>query len=128
MKNFFISSWLITASFSAAAAGTSNQGVEVSADQSRGKVLAITERGPHAMDAAHLLAIQTILHPAYKPEFLALDSTELSEAEAKYHLTAADLPAFIFVNNAGIEIGRIAAGPLTTVGRYVANNSAIVDN
>jgi len=128
MKTIFMSGAIITAmtvSFSALAAADADQ--ELAAiDYSKGSVMAITERGPHAVDAAHLLAIQAILHPAYKPEFMALENAELSAAEEKYHLTKTDLPVFIFVDKQGAEVGRIVAGPLTTVGRYVANNSAII--
>ncbi len=127
MKTILLSALFLSTTLSAMADTLEDKPASTLHDASRGTILAITERGPHAVDAAHLLAIQTILHPEYKPEFMALENTELSQAVDKYHLTTADLPAFIFVNKQGAEIGRIAAGSLTTVGRYVANNSAIVD-
>jgi len=126
MKTIVISALLMTASLSAVADSTDTQIDNI--DQSKGTIVAITERGPHAVDAAHLLAIQHILHPAYKPTFMALENADLSEAESKYHLIKTDLPAFIFVDSKGIEIGRIAAGPLPAVARYVANNSAILND
>ncbi|HSH74024.1 MAG TPA: hypothetical protein VK974_13295 [Methylophilaceae bacterium] len=126
MNTIFMSAILTTvvSSSLSAMAATDIEKELTAIDYTKGTVMAITERGPHAVDTAHLLAIQSILHPAYKPEFMALENAELAQAEAKYHLTSIDLPVFIFVDNKGVEVGRIVAGPLTTVGRYVANNSA----
>lgn len=127
MKTILISAILNIATTSALAATTDIADIESTSEYSKGKILAITERGPHAADAAHLLAIQNILHPAYKPQLMALENGPLREAEDVYHLTQTELPVFIFLNNDGKEIGRIATGSLTAVGKYVANNSAIID-
>ena len=131
MKTLFMSGLLLSTTFSAIAADdmtAKNAGIAAQEiNKSRGTVMALSERGPKAVDAAHLLAIQSILHPTYKPQLMALETTELAAAEAKYNVVSTDLPVFIFVDKQGAEIGRIVAGPLTTVGRYVANNSAILE-
>jgi len=127
MKTILISALFITASASALAANPAATDQDAAIGYSKGKILAITERGPHAVETAHLLAIQNILHPAYKPELMVLENGPLREAEYQYHVTTTEMPVFIFVNNDGAEVGRIATGALTAVGKYVANNSAIVD-
>ena len=124
LNNLFISALLISGSASTFTnSERSSENTSVPDEKDRGKILAITPRGAHAMDTARMLAIQTSLHPYYKPELIALDKHELSLTAERYKLSTQDLPAFIFLNSQGAELGRITAGAMNIVSRDVGHEA-----
>ncbi|HEY3300889.1 MAG TPA: hypothetical protein VGJ90_08975 [Methylophilaceae bacterium] len=122
MKNIIMSGLLVSISMSAFAGSVGEK--FSSSDNNKGTLIAVTERGPGAKMAAHILQAQLIQHPAYMPEFLALEGPALDAVMTKYGLTNESLPAYIFVDRRGHELGRIA-GQLPTAARLVANNSQL---
>jgi hypothetical protein len=124
MKKMILSGLLVSMSMSAFA-GSVGAGVgSASAENNRGTLIAVTERGAGTKMAAYIMQAQLIQHPAYMPEFLALEGPALDAVMSKYGLTNESLPAYIFVDRRGHELGRIA-GQVPTAARLVANNSQL---
>ena len=122
MKKMIMSGLLVSMSMSAFADSVGTK--FTSSDNNKGTLIAVTERGPSAKMAAHILQAQLIQHPAYMPEFLALEGPALDAVMTKYGLTNESLPAYIFVDRRGHELGRIA-GQLPTAARLEASNSQL---
>lgn len=122
MKKMIMSGLLVSMSMSAFADTVAAK--FTSSDNNKGILIAVTERGAGAKMAAYIMQAQLIQHPAYMPEFLALEGPALDAVMTKYGLTNESLPAYIFVDRRGRELGRIP-GQLPTAARLVANNSQL---
>lgn len=124
MKKIIMSGLLVSMSMSVFA--VAQEGKFSPSDNNKGTLIAVTERGVGTKMATYIMQAQLIQHPAYMPEYLALEGPALNAVMSKYGLTHESLPAYIFVDRRGRELGRIA-GQLPATARLVANNSAQLD-
>lgn len=77
------------------------------AGSGKGVIVVLTERGDVAVDAAYLLASQLDQNPGFKPLFLAEEKEKLDGYMKTLSLPNGSLPAVIFFNKSGKELGRV---------------------
>jgi len=84
------------------------------AESKNGVIMAITARGKVAADAAYLLANQLPYNPGYAPLLMAVEKDKLNRYLGELKLSNEDLPALVFFNKSGNEVGRVVAAQTTT--------------
>ena len=119
-SKFFILSGVFVFSSAFATAGPATAGDELqasvlakAAESKSGVIMAITARGKVAADAAYLLANQLPYNPGYAPLLMAVDKDKLNGYLGELNLSNDDLPALVFFNKSGKELGRVVAAQTT---------------
>ena len=84
------------------------------AQSKNGVIMAITARGKVADDAAYLLVNQLPYNPGYAPLLMAVEKDKLTSYLNELNLSQDDLPALVFFNKSGKEVGRVVAAQTTT--------------
>lgn len=79
------------------------------AGSGKGVIVVLTERGAVAVDAAYLLASQLDQNPGFKPLFMAEEKERLDGYMKTLSLPNGSLPAVIFFNKSGKELGRVVS-------------------
>lgn len=79
------------------------------AESKNGVIMAITARGKVAADVAYLLSNQLSYNPGYAPLLMAVDKDKLNGYLGELNLSNDDLPALVFFDKAGKELGRVVA-------------------
>ena len=77
------------------------------ASSNKGVIVVLTERGDVAADAAYLLVTQLAQNPGYKPLLMAEAPEKLDAYMKTLSLPSGSLPAVIFFNKSGKELGRV---------------------
>ena len=115
-SKFFILSGVFVFSSAFAMAGLATAGGELqanvlakAAESKNGVIMAITARGKVAADAAYLLANQLPYNPGYAPLLMAVEKDKLNSYLGELNLSNDDLPALVFFNKSGNEVGRVVA-------------------
>jgi len=119
-SKFFILSGVFVFSSAFATAGPATAGDELqasvlakAAESKSGVIMAITARGKVAADAAYLLASQLPYNPGFAPLLMAVDKDKLNRYLGELKLSNDDLPALVFFNKSGKELGRVVAAQTT---------------
>ena len=119
-SKFFILSGVFVFSSAFATAGPATAGDELqasvlakAAESESGVIMAITARGKVAADAAYLLANQLPYNPGYAPLLMAVDKDKLNGYLGELKLSNDDLPALVFFDKSGKELGRVIAAQTT---------------
>ena len=119
-SQFFILAGVFVFSSAFATAGPATAGDELqasvlakAAESKNGVIMAITPRGKVAADAAYLLANQLPYNPGFAPLLMAVDKDKLNRYLGDLKLSNDDLPALVFFNKSGKELGRVVAAQTT---------------
>ena len=83
--------------------------VSKAAQSEKGVILVLTERGPVAADAAYMLLAQVKQNDVFAPLFMVADKEKVGGYMQTLALPKASLPALIFFNKSGKELGRVVA-------------------
>lgn len=111
--------FVFSSAFAMAGSATAGDDLQASvlakaAESKNGVIMAITARGKVAADAAYLLANQLPYNPGYAPLLMAVDKDKLNGYLDKLNLSKDDLPALVFFNKSGRELGRVVAAQTTS--------------
>ena len=79
------------------------------AESNNGVIMAITPRGDVAVDTAYLLANQLSSNPGFTPLFMAVEKDKLKGYLGALKLSNEELPALVFFDKSGRELGRVVA-------------------
>ena len=119
-SKFFILSGVFVFSSAFATAGPATAGDELqasvlakAAESKSGVIMAITARGKIAADSAYLLASQLPYNPGFAPLLMAVDKDKLNRYLGELKLSNDDLPALVFFDKSGKELGRVVAAQTT---------------
>ena len=85
------------------------------AESKKGVILMLTERGPIAAEAAYMLATQLQQNEGYAPLLMVADKDKVAGYMSALALPTASLPAMIFFNKSGKELGRVVAPKTATI-------------
>ena len=110
---FVFSSAFATAGSAAAGNGLQASVLAKAAESKNGVIMAITPRGKVAADAAYLLANQLPYNPGFAPLLMAVEKDKLNRYLGELKLSNDDLPALVFFNKSGKELGRVVAAQTT---------------
>jgi hypothetical protein len=77
------------------------------ATSKRGVIVAVTEPGPHAADAAWLLSQQTRPDSGYVPYLLVVSAEQRKQIYRELRLPDNSSPALLFFDRTGHEISRV---------------------
>lgn len=77
------------------------------AESQKGVIVVLSDRGEVAADAAYLLSAQLKQNPGYMPLLLVPEREKLESYMRTLALPRDSLPAVIFFNKSGKELGRI---------------------
>lgn len=83
--------------------------VSKAAQSEKGVILVLTERGPVAADAAYMLLAQVKQNEGFAPLLMVADKEKVGGYMQTLALPKASLPALIFFNKSGKELGRVVA-------------------
>jgi hypothetical protein len=83
--------------------------VSKAAQSEKGVILVLTERGPVAADAAYMLMAQVKQNEGFAPLLMVADKEKVGGYMQTLALPKASLPALIFFNKSGKELGRVVA-------------------
>ena len=83
--------------------------VTKAAQSEKGVIVVLTERGPVAAEAAYMLATQVEQNDGFLPLLMVADKSKIAGYMTALSLPAASLPAVIFYNKSGQELGRVIA-------------------
>lgn len=83
--------------------------VTKAAQSEKGVIVVLTERGPEAAEAAYMLATQIEQNKGFLPLLMVADKSKMAGYMNALSLPAASLPAVIFYNKSGQELGRVIA-------------------
>ena len=83
--------------------------VTKAAQSEKGVIVVLTERGPKAAEAAYMLAMQMKQNEGFLPLLMVADKSKITGYMNALSLPAASLPAVIFYNKSGQEMGRVIA-------------------
>lgn len=87
-----------------------NKVIEKASQTEKGVIMVVSDRGEVAKEAAYLLSEQIQYNAGYLPLLMVPNANERNNAYAlQLGLAKQDLPAIIFYNKAGNEIGRVLA-------------------
>lgn len=79
------------------------------AQSEKGVILVLTERGPVAAEAAYMLLAQLKQNEGFAPLLIAVDESKVAGYMSALALPTASLPAVIFFDKSGKELGRVVA-------------------
>jgi|EndMetStandDraft_4_1072995.scaffolds.fasta_scaffold153862_2 hypothetical protein len=85
------------------------------AESQKGVIVVISERGDVAVDAAYLLSAQLKQNPGFVPLLLVPEQEKLEGYMRTLALPRESLPAVIFFNKSGKELGRVIGAQPTAV-------------
>jgi hypothetical protein len=110
--------FVFSSAFAVAGPATASDELQASilakaAESKNGVIMAITPRGKVAADAAYLLSNQMPYNPGYAPLLMAVDKDKLKGYLGELKLSNEDLPALVFFNKSGKELGRVVAAQTT---------------
>lgn len=83
--------------------------VSKAAQSEKGVILVLAERGPAAADAAYMLLAQVKQNEGFAPLLMVADKEKVGGYMETLALPKASLPAVIFFNKSGKELGRVVA-------------------
>ena len=83
--------------------------ISKAAQSEKGVILVLTGRGAIAAYAAHMLSMQIKQNEGFAPLLMAVEDEKLAGYMTALALPAASLPAVIFFNKSGKELGRVVA-------------------
>lgn len=83
--------------------------VTKAAQSEKGVIMVLTERGPVAAEAAYMLLAQIKQNEGFAPLLIAAEKGKVTGYMNALGLPAASLPAVIFFNKSGKELGRVVA-------------------
>lgn len=89
--------------------------VTKAAQSDKGVIVVLTARGPEAAEAAFMLATQIEQNKGFLPLLMVVDESKMAGYMNALSLPAAALPAVIFYNKSGQELGRVIARQPSTV-------------
>ncbi len=98
--------------------------VTKAAESTKGVIMVLTERGPVAAQAAYMLATQIKQNEGYLPLLMVADKEKVSGYMSALSLPAASLPAMIFFDKSGKELGRVVATKPSTIKLGQAHDTA----
>jgi hypothetical protein len=85
------------------------------AESQKGVIVVISDRGAVAADAAYLLSAQLKQNPGFVPLLLVPENEKLEGYMRTLALPRESLPAVIFFNKSGKELGRVIGAQPTAV-------------
>jgi hypothetical protein len=83
--------------------------VTKAAHSEKGVIMVLTERGPVAAEAAYMLLAQIKENEGFAPLLIAAEKDKITGYMSALNLPTASLPAVIFFNKSGKELGRVVA-------------------
>ncbi len=83
--------------------------ISKAAQSEKGVILVLTERGPIAAEAAYMLLAQLKQNEGFAPLLMAVDESKVAGYMSALALPTASLPAVIFFDKSGKELGRVVA-------------------
>jgi hypothetical protein len=83
--------------------------VTKAAQSEKGVIMVLTERGPIAAEAAYMLLAQIKENEGFAPLLIAAEKDKVAGYMSALSLPEASLPAVIFFNKSGKELGRVVA-------------------
>jgi len=83
--------------------------VSKAAESEKGVILVLAERGPAAADAAFMLLAQVKQNNGFAPLLMVANKEKIGGYMETLSLPKASLPAVIFFNKSGKELGRVVA-------------------
>ncbi len=83
--------------------------VTKAAESQKGVIMVLTERGEVAAEAAYMLAAQLKQNDGYLPLLMVADKEKVTGYMSALSLPTASLPAMIFFDKSGKELGRVVA-------------------
>ena len=83
--------------------------ISKAAQSEKGVILVLTERGPVAAEAAYMLLAQLKQNEGFAPLLIAVDESKVAGYMSALALPTASLPAVIFFDKSGKELGRVVA-------------------
>ena len=83
--------------------------ISKAAQSEKGVILVLTGRGAIAAYAAYMLSMQIKQNEGFAPLLMAVEDEKLAGYMTALALPAASLPAVIFFNKSGKELGRVVA-------------------
>lgn len=83
--------------------------VTKAAQSEKGVIVVLSERGAVAAEAAYMLATQIEQNRGFLPLLMVADKPKMTGYMHALSLPAASLPAVIFYNKSGKELGRVIA-------------------
>lgn len=83
--------------------------ISKAAQSEKGVILVLTERGPIAAEAAYMLLAQFKQNEGFAPLLMAVDESKVAGYMSALALPTASLPAVIFFDKSGKELGRVVA-------------------
>ena len=83
--------------------------VTKAAESKKGVIMVLTERGDVAAEAAYMLSTQIKQNEGYLPLLMVADKEKVPGYMSALSLPAASLPAMIFFDKSGKELGRVVA-------------------
>jgi spermidine/putrescine-binding protein len=89
--------------------------VTKAAQSEKGVIVVLTERGDVAAEAAYMLATQIKQNEGFLPLLMVADKSKMAGYMEALSLPAASLPAMIFYNKSGQELGRVIATKPTSI-------------
>lgn len=87
--------------------GVRNLVMQAAKESDKGVIMVVSERGPEAADAAYLLSEQLENNPGYKPLLMVPMDSQLKASLVELSLHKDALPAVIFYDKKGKEVGRV---------------------
>lgn len=85
------------------------------AESQKGVIVVISDRGDVAVDAAYLLSAQLKQNPGFVPLLVVPEREKLEVYMKTLALSRESLPAVIFFNKSGKELGRVIGAQPTAV-------------
>lgn len=85
------------------------------AESQKGVIVVISDRGDVAVDAAYLLSAQLKQNPGFVPLLLVPENEKLESYMRTLALPRESLPAVIFFNKSGKELGRVIGAQPTAI-------------
>lgn len=108
---FLIASFLAAIAFNVTAEttqdGVRNLVMQAANASENGVIMAVSERGNKASEASYLLYHQLDHNPGFKPLLMVPVASELNASLQALALSKETLPALIFYDKAGKEMGRV---------------------
>lgn len=89
--------------------------VTKAAESQKGVIMVLTERGDIAAQAAYMLSTQIKQNEGYLPLLMVADKERIGGYMSALSLPAASLPAMIFFDKTGKELGRVVATKPATI-------------
>ena len=89
--------------------------VTKAAESEKGVIMVLTERGDVAAEAAYMLSAQLKQNQGYLPLLMVADKDKISGYMNALSLPKASLPAMIFFDKSGKELGRVVAAKPATI-------------